>query len=392
MAWPPRKRGSSASRRDRNLALVRRVASAAVVMAGLLILVGSRIDPAQGGVLRAAALDVSAPVWRAARAPFDWIGRAGDYVGDYFFAVGRNRELEAQLLRHRRLEQHRAALLRENRQLKRLLGVVEPKRGWSRVLPIAGASSGSYVRSAIVSGGRGAGLRVGQPVRSPEGLVGRVVEVGSNASRVLLLGDASSRVPVRVERTGFPALVVGINAARLEVRYMAPTTDRLRVGDRLVTSGDGGIYPPDVPVGVVTTVAGEHVLARPYARAEALGYVLVEQPYLPPPAPVTAPASATPQPPALPSATRIVTPPPGTLPVAQPATAPAAAASAPAGTAPTVVAPMPAGIAPRTTAAAPAPSRPAANATQSGTVQPGTVQPSTAQPAATQAPPPTATR
>lgn len=296
MAWPPRQRISSASRRERNLALFRGIVGIVAVLVGLILLVMSRSDPARGEALRTAAIDATAPVWGLVRRPIAAIGGIGDYIGDYFLAIDRNRRLEADLRRYRVRDQQRIGLARENRQLKNLLHVVEPKRGWYRVLPIAAGSSGSYVRSAVVSGGRSAGLRVGQPVRAVRGLVGRVVEVGGNASRVLLLTDASSRVPVRVLRTGRPAIIAGVNAPHLEVRYVAPADGRLRVGDRLVTSGDGGIFPPDVPVAVVTLVRGDLLLARPVAHPEALGYVIVEQPYLPtvtaPPAPVVGAVAA----------------------------------------------------------------------------------------------------
>ena len=296
MAWPPRQRISSASRRERNLALVRGIVGIVAVLVGLILLVMSRTDPARGEALRTAAIDATAPVWGLVRRPIAAIGGIGDYIGDYFVAIDRNRRLEADLRRYRVRDQQRIGLARENRQLKQLLRVVEPKRGWYRVLPIAAASSGSYVRSAVVSGGRGAGLRVGQPVRAVRGLVGRVVEVGAGASRVLLLTDASSRVPVRVLRTGRPAIIAGVNAPHLEVRYVAPADGQLKVGDRLVTSGDGGIFPPDVPVAVVTLVRGDLQLARPVAHPEALGYVIVEQPYLPtvvaPPAPAVGAVAA----------------------------------------------------------------------------------------------------
>jgi len=344
MAWPPRRRAGSNSRRERNVALLRGLASLFAVLGGLVLLSASRADPAYGGALRQVALDATAPVWRLVRAPFEALGRAGDYVGDYFNAIDRNRQLEAELKRHRERERQRLTLVRENRQLKALLGVVEPDRGWRRVLPISAASSGSYVRSAVVSGGRDAGLRVGQPVRTERGLVGRVVEVGRLASRVLLLTDASSRVPVRVVRTGRPAMVAGVNAPHLEVRFIAEIDGRPKVGDRLVTSGDGGIFPPDVPVGVVTQVKGDQVLARPAAHPEALGYVIVEAPYLPSTglaAPVATSARAAPD---------VVPLTAATAPSAGPATA-----VAPAVVAPSVAVPAgPAVRAPAAVAATPA--------------------------------------
>ncbi len=287
MAWPSRTSWSSISRRERNRALYAAVASGLAVIVGIAFLIGSRSDPAQGRPLRGIALDVTAPVWSWARLPVatveGWFGAAADYFG----AVSRNRELEAQLERTRPLAEQRDALLRQNRQLKALLNVVDVHAGWRRVVAIAGASSGSYVRSAVVAGGAREGLRPGQPVRSVDGLVGRVIEVGQGASRVLLITDASSRIPVRVVRTGKPAMLAGVDGGILEVRYAAPVDGLLQRGDRLVTSGDGGVFPPDLPVATVVDFDGEIPLARPAARLDGLGYVIVQQPWLPP---VVAPA------------------------------------------------------------------------------------------------------
>ncbi len=316
MAWPPRQRSWSASRRERNLSLIRIAVAIVAVFIGLVLLLMSRSDPSRGGALRGAAMDVTAPVWGLLRGPAGAIESAGNYVSHYFWAVDRNRALEAELRRYRQRDQHRLALLRENGQMKELLNVVEPQRRWRRVLPIAAGSSGSYVRSAVVSGGRADGLRIGQPVRAARGLVGRVVELGNHSARVLLLTDASSRVPVKVLRTGRPAIIAGINDVELELRYVAPADGQLKVGDRLVTSGDGGIFPPDVPVAVVTRVLRDVQYARPLAHPEGLGYVIVEQPYLPPVVPLPEPEGA-------------VAPPTTSIPAAPTPTEPAPAAPAP---------------------------------------------------------------
>lgn len=290
MAWPPRQGRSSSSRRQRNLALLGSLVTGGVVIIGLLLLVG-RSEPSPQGGIRGAALDGIAPIWTIVRIPFDVVDRGGEWLDDYFFAISRNRRLEADNRRLRHLAERNSALERENRQLKDLLRVAEPARGWSRTLPISGASSGSYIRSAIIGGGHAEGVRIGQPVRSNEGLIGRVVELGRHAARVLLLTDTNSRVPVLIVRTGKPAMAVGVNAARLEVRFLASDDGQLRVGDRLVTSGDGGIFPPDIPVAVVTRIGGDAPLAQPLANPAGLGFVMVEQPYLPPVAPLV-PASA----------------------------------------------------------------------------------------------------
>ena len=154
MAWPPRHRSRSFSRRERNLALVRIVVALVAVLIGLVLLLLSRNDPSNGSTLRKAAMDATAPAWGLLRAPLAALDDAGNYVSDYFLAIDRNRRLEADLRAYRVRDQQRLAMARENRQLKQLLAVVEPARRWRRVFPIAAGSSGSYVRSAVISGGR----------------------------------------------------------------------------------------------------------------------------------------------------------------------------------------------------------------------------------------------
>ncbi len=287
MAWPSRLSWSSLSRRERNRALYAVVASALAVLIGSGLLVSARADPARGAGLRSAAVDATAPLWSWAGRPTDMVNGWFSKMDAYFGTIDRNRYLEARLNRMRVLIHERDALARQNRQLKALLRVVDVGAGWSRVVAIAGASSGSFVRSAVVAGGHRQGLRPGQPVRNVDGLVGQVTDVGESAARVLLIIDASSRIPVRVVRTGNPAMVAGVNQGLVEVLYAAPIDGPLRVGDRLVTSGDGGVFPPDIPVATIEGFTGETPMARPAARLDGLGYVIVQAPWLPPVAAAT---------------------------------------------------------------------------------------------------------
>jgi rod shape-determining protein MreC len=282
VAWPSRQSWSSWSRRDRNRALWLAVASGLAVILGFLLLLGARADPAQGRALRVGIADASAPAWNLLDGPASWLRAGSAGIARYRDALDDNAAMRAEADAARRLAAHHRRILRENAQLRAALRVVEPKRGWFRVVAVSAATSGSFVRSAVVAGGAAQGLGVGQPVRGTRGLIGRIVEVGRSSARVLLLTDAASRVPVRVVRTGRAAMAAGVNAPALDIRYTAPADDLLRVGDMLVTSGDGGIFPPDVPVARVIRVNGDLASARPFASAEGLGYVIVEQPWLPP--------------------------------------------------------------------------------------------------------------
>ena len=102
----------------------------------------------------------------------------------------------------------------------------------------------------IVNVPQDAGVEAGQAVVDDEGLIGRVVSAGATASRVLLLTDLNSRVPVRVEPGGYRAIAVGDNSRFPKIEFLPPEA-RLSPGDQIVTSGHGGLMPPDLPVGIV---------------------------------------------------------------------------------------------------------------------------------------------
>ncbi len=230
---------------------------------------------------RGLALDITAPIAEAIGAPFRWIAAGVDLVDDHFRTVSHNRLLEAEL-QHAVPELVRArALTIENARLKDLLALAEPSPRLAATARIVGGSPASPLSTAILAAGRDNGVAVGQPVREPAGLVGRVIETGAHAARVMLLTHVDSRVPVVMVRDGTPALVFGRNDALLEVKTVITDRNPFRPGDLLITSGAGGIYPPDIAVAIVVKPTEEGALARPAVALEKLGFVIVEKPFVP---------------------------------------------------------------------------------------------------------------
>jgi rod shape-determining protein MreC len=130
------------------------------------------------------------------------------------------------------------------------------------------------------------------PVRGPNGLVGRVLETGPIAARVLLVTDPESLVPVRRTRDGMPAIAAGRGDGRVDIRSVNATNVRFAPGDMFVTSGTGGLYAPGVPVAQVERAGADSVVAIPFAAPDALDFALVERPFMPlPPPPPPRPAA-----------------------------------------------------------------------------------------------------
>jgi rod shape-determining protein MreC len=141
----------------------------------------------------------------------------------------------------------------ENARLRALLNFVPDAQANYLSARVIGDQGGAFVRSILLAAGAADGVRKGQAAMTGEGMVGRVVSVGQRSSRVLLLTDINSRVPVLVGEARHRAMLVGDNSALPDLLYLADDA-QLAVGDSVVTSGNGGVFPPGLPIGRVAAV------------------------------------------------------------------------------------------------------------------------------------------
>lgn len=142
----------------------------------------------------------------------------------------------------------------ENRRLRRLLEL--RNRLPVATLPgeVIAREWGGWVRSLTVNRGRGDDVQRLTAVISPDGLVGRIVEVRTGASIVQVLTDPSSTVGAHVVRTRTPGIVEGEPRGTIRFKYMARDGASLAVDDVIVTSGLGGVFPRGVPIGRVRAI------------------------------------------------------------------------------------------------------------------------------------------
>jgi rod shape-determining protein MreC len=184
----------------------------------------------------------------------------------------------AQLRKERdRLLQWEAAgrrLEAENQALQRLLRFIPHEaRGFISARVIAD-TGGAFAHSLVLNAGSDDDVRRGQAVVSGDGLVGRVVGVGARSSRILLLTDLNSRIPVVTEQSRVRAVLAGNNTSRPVLDHLPPN-DTVTVGERVVTSGHGGVFPPGLPVGVIVSVSDSGTVVQPLVATDRLEYVRV---------------------------------------------------------------------------------------------------------------------
>jgi rod shape-determining protein MreC len=169
-----------------------------------------------------------------------------------------------------------AALQREqeNARLLDLNNVrLDPK--FTKITGVVLADSGSPFRQTVLLNvGQRDGIIDGWAAMDGIGLVGRIAGVGERTSRVILLGDTSSRVAVKIESNGQTALVVGDNTSRPPIEFLE-NSETVHPGDRVVTSGDGGVFPSGILVGQVTQTPSGRLRVRLAADMQRLEFLRV---------------------------------------------------------------------------------------------------------------------
>jgi rod shape-determining protein MreC len=251
------------------------------ILIGLLLLALSIFAPARFDSVRGAALDVTGPVASGLHEITSTVEGLFTGAGNYWDAAGQNGKLKRERDTMARQILTANAVLQENRQLKALLKLRERERGAVAVGRLVGSSFSSPRRFAILSAGSSDGVRIGMPVRSPDGLVGRVIDAGALASRVLLVSDRNNIVPARVLRGGLPVIAQGRGDGTIDVRPLEVGRNPFKRGDIIITSGTGGLYPPLVPVARVVKLDDDGAVALPLADPANVSFAVVEPPYEP---------------------------------------------------------------------------------------------------------------
>jgi len=232
------------------------IAVIVAIVAVVAILVSDRRETFRSeayGATRGVADQVLTPVGEALSAPGRWTGEGVDTIKGYFFAISENRELKLQMKEMQQWRDVALALRNENARYRTLLGLkTDPP------IPMVAArvvldSRGPFAATRLANAGRDKNVKVGNPVMSENGLVGRIVGVSEGASRVLLTTDTASKIPVMIDRTNARAILTGDGGPNPKLDYLRGQ-DPVKEGDRVMTSGDGGVMPRGLPVG--TAVKG----------------------------------------------------------------------------------------------------------------------------------------
>lgn len=245
-----------------------------LVLLSAAIIVLGKADQAAFDSLRTTLTDDVAPALDLLSRPLAAATAVVDRARGLVMMYQDNQRLEQENARLLQWQQLALKLSADNRELRGLLKVVPDKAVSYVTARVIADSGGGYVRTVMINAGTAEGLARGQAAITDLGLVGRLTEVGSRAARVLLITDLNSRIPVVIERSHTQAVLAGDNSERPRLLY-ANSSDPIKIGDRVVTSGEGGLFPPGLPVGVVAALEGGAPRVEPYVGLSQLASLLI---------------------------------------------------------------------------------------------------------------------
>ncbi len=254
--------------------LAQRFAFVSLVGAAFGLMMLAKADMVASERVRTAATDAVAPILDVLSRPTAAVSEFTDRVSEAVALGAENARLREQNERLLHWQQVARRLEAENRTLRGLLNFMPPAPVSFVTARVFADPGGAFVRSALVNSGARDGVTKGQAVITGHGLVGRVAAVGKRSARVLLITDLNSRIPVLVASTRDRAVLAGDNSDRPTLVHLASEA-RVSPGDRIVTSGHGGAFPPGLPVGVVASVTEGEIRVQPYVQWSRLEYVRV---------------------------------------------------------------------------------------------------------------------
>ena len=247
---------------------LRRILVALLVLVLLAVFFLWRIDSPRVERFRAALIDRFVPSFHWAMAPVTWGLEVVQDFQSYARLYEQNQQLREEL---RQMKAWKEAALQLEQKTARLLDLnhvrLDPKL--THVTGVVLADSGSPFRqSVLLNVGARDGIKDGWATMDGIGLVGRISGVGHQTSRVILLTDSNSRIPVTIQPSVQQSILTGDNSDLPPLEFIEDP-DAVRPGDRVVSSGDGGMFPAGLLVGTVVLGTDKRLrvaLAADYAQ------------------------------------------------------------------------------------------------------------------------------
>lgn len=254
--------------------LAKKFALVLLFLSAFVLMLINKTDTAIIEKTSSLATDAVSPVIDVLVIPARSIAGIYDYLKELKQIHKENQELRKENRKLLQVKDRAQALEIENRILAQLLNYVIPPEAKFITARVIAEEGDAFSHSLIAYTGDSPDVRKGQVVLSNRGVVGRIEQVGKLYSKIILITDINSKIPVMVERTRVRGILTGDNTPTTKMVFI-PLEAELTVGDRIVTSGVAGTFPAGLPVGKISSIEKNNVKIKTFTNLERLEYVKI---------------------------------------------------------------------------------------------------------------------
>jgi len=244
-----------------------------IILALALLIFGSNNTPLVQGA-RAHISDFFVPILDVMSRP---VQALDDFVGwtqQLAIVFSENQRLKEENDHLKQAQIQASQLAIDNQRLKKLLNVGEGQVNIVAAARVVSDSESPFFKSVLINRGRRDGIEKGQAVINEDGIVGRIITGGQTSSRVLLATDINSRIPIKLASSGINMILEGDNSSYPKLGFL-PIGEEIALGDLILTSGYGMVFPPDLPVGQVVAITEDGIRIKLSAKLYNLNYVSI---------------------------------------------------------------------------------------------------------------------
>lgn len=223
---------------------------------------------------RASIFNFFVPALDVASRPFEAADNFIEWTQQVALVFSENKRLREENDKLKQAQIKASQLAIDNQRLKSLLNVGEGQVNIIAAARVVADSASPFFKSVLINRGQRDGVSSGQAVINEDGIIGRTITVAASSSRVLLATDINSNIPVKLASSGINMILEGDNSPYPKLSFL-PIGEQVEIGDLILTSGYGMVFPPDLPVGQVVEIEGETIKIKLSAKLYNLNYVSI---------------------------------------------------------------------------------------------------------------------
>lgn len=240
----------------------------------LLLIFVSLFQPQLTSKIKISVIDIISPILSSINRPFEEASQSINSISNIAALKAENERLQAENDRLKEWYQTALMLKAENKALQSLLNLkAEPEKQYISAKVISDTQN-TFSKTLLISAGQDRGLLQDQIVLGGQGVLGRIIEVGKSTSRVLLVTDINSRIPVAIEDSNMSAILSGNNEEYLSLNYIDFVGQEL-AGQKVITTGEGGIFPAGLSVGRIENGENSSFIVIPFTQMTNIEFVKI---------------------------------------------------------------------------------------------------------------------